>query len=30
MPTPHRSPRPPHPRTAPPQRRPARQPGAKA
>lgn len=28
MPTPHRSPRPPHPRTAPPQRRPARQPEA--
>ncbi|WP_435798074.1 LCP family protein [Streptomyces halstedii] len=28
MPTPHRSPRPPHPRTAPPQRRPARQPVA--
>ncbi|MGW0789122.1 LCP family protein [Streptomyces sp. NPDC002911] len=28
VPTPHRSPRPPHPRTAPPQRRPSRQPGA--
>ncbi|WP_458575936.1 LCP family protein [Streptomyces sp. ALB3] len=28
MPTPHRSPRPPHPRTAPPQRRPPWQPGA--